>query len=85
MKKKNAEKKIWDVERFDVAFNGARKLTGKYKFENQARNNWTVAEWKKSRLAKSFPNAECDVLDGDGNVVLGMTTLATVRDSYSED
>lgn len=32
-----------------------------------------------------YPGLEVDILDGDGNVVDGRTTLATVRDSYIED
>ena len=91
-KVKNVEKKIWDVEGFDVCFkHGGKDVRGdksglpQYTYERSAKNDMTVAEYKKKRVDQNFPGYELDVLDGDGNPVPGQTKLSTVRDSYSED
>jgi hypothetical protein len=91
-KVKNVEKKIWDIEGFDVRikFNGRDLRSDKqglpqYNSKKASRNNWTVTEWKKKKFFLLYPGYDVDVLDGDGNVVTGQTTLASVRDSYLED
>ncbi len=93
MKVKNAEKRIWDVEGFDVRImkdgRDARSdgpIDGAYKFERQAKNDMTVIGWKTGRFKQlSFPNLDVEVLDADGNPAHGATKLGTVRDSYNED
>lgn len=91
---KNIEKKIWDIEEFDVArINGNGSNTRGYKvvpvnyssYNRKAKNGMTVSEWKKIRFSKTFPGYSVDVLDCDGNSVPGNTKIGTVRDSYSED
>lgn len=89
-KTKNVEKKIWDVEGFEVKF---KKEDGKdvrsdkgnipqYAKQRPAKNSMTVSEWKKNRFLTQYPGFEVEVIDGDGNSVPGQTTLGTVRDSY---
>jgi len=91
-KVKNVEKKIWDVEGFDVCFKyngkdvrGDKSGLPQYPYERSAKNDMTVSEYKKQRFDPNFPGFELDVLDGVGNSVTGQTKLSTVRDSYSED
>ena len=92
-KVKNVEKKIWDIEGFDVVIkhNGkdvrgdATGLPQYGPYEKMARNDMTVSEWKTNRFFKSYPGYEVDVLDGNGNVAVGHTKLFTVRDSYIEE
>ena len=91
-KVKNIEKKVWDIEGFSIRMkaNGKdirsdRSGLPQYQSGKASRNNWTVAKWKQEKFNSQYPGLEVDVLDGDGNVVDGRTTLATVRDSYIED
>jgi hypothetical protein len=91
---KNVEKRIWDVEQFDVIIRHAdgRDMRGdktglpQYPYERSAKNSITVAEWKETRFFRTYPGFEVDVLDGTGQIVeAGQTRLGTVRDSYSEE
>ena len=91
-KVKNVEKKIWDVEGFDVCFkHGGKDVRGdktglpQYSYDRCAKNEMTVAEYKKKRFGPNYPGYELDILDGDGNLVSGQTKLSTVRDSYAEE
>lgn len=90
---KNVEKKIWDVEGFDVTIkNNGKDLRGdktgitQYPFVKADRNQATVADWKARRFQGTYPGFEVDVLDGAGNIVsAGQTQLGTIRDSYQDD
>jgi hypothetical protein len=91
-KVKNVEKKIWDVEGFDIAFHqngkdvhGAKEGIPQYKYQKAAKNDMTVSEWKKGRFAQCYPGYEVVVYDGDGNEAAGQTKLGTVRDSYQDE
>ena len=91
-KVKNVEKKIWDVEGFDVAFcqngknvHGAKQGVPQYPYSNKVKNNQTVNDWKKNRFAENYPGFDVIVYDGDGKEVKGQTKISTVRDSYNED
>jgi hypothetical protein len=91
---KNVEKRIWDIEQFDVVIRHAdgRDMRGdktglpQYPpYERTANNSWTVSDWKGKRFLPTFPGFDVDVLDGTGQAVAGQTHLSTVRDSYSDD
>jgi len=91
---KNVEKRIWEVEQFDVAIKHAdgRDMRGdragipQYPpFERMAKNGLTVAAWRDKRFRPTYPGFEVDVLDGTGEPVAGLTLLSTVRDSYLEE
>ena len=93
-KLKNVEKRIWDIEDFDVVIrhSDGRDMRGDFTgmpqynhFERKAKNEMTVADWKAKRFAPSYPGLDIDVLDGSGNPAPGNMKLGTVRDSYSED
>jgi hypothetical protein len=93
-KLKNVEKRIWDIEGFDVIIRHADgrdmrgDLTGipQYShFERMAKNDMTVADWKAKRFAPYYPGFDIDVLDGTGTALPGHTKLGTVRDSYADD
>lgn len=92
-KVKNVEKRIWDIEGFDVIIKHGGKnkrsdatgLPHYTKYEKMAKNDMTVSEWKKNRFSPTFPGYTVDVLDGDGKVVSGHSKLGNVRDSYSDE
>lgn len=92
-KVKNIEKRIWDIEGFDIVIKHAGKdvrgdcggLPQYPQYDRMARNDMTVAEWKDARFFRAFPGYDVDVLDGNGNVVPGHTKLGGIRDSYSEE
>lgn len=89
---KNVEKKIWDVQDFDVDFKhpdgasvrGDKKDMPQYPKKNASKNDMTVKEWKDGHFKKIYPGFDCDVLLADGSVAHGSTKLGTVRDSYKE-
>lgn len=93
-KVKSVEKKIWDIEGFDIRFingtNGKDVRNDKsgmpqYKYERMAKNDMTVNEWKTNRFKAIYPGFDVEILNGDGELVPGQTKLGTVRDTYSED
>jgi hypothetical protein len=92
-KVKNVEKRIWDVEGFDVHIlhrdgrdvRGDLKGVPPYTFERAAKNDMTVREWKSNRFKHAYVGFKVEVIDGYGRRVPGNTKLGTVRDSYFED
>jgi hypothetical protein len=91
---KNVEKRIWDIEQFDVIIRHAdgRDMRGdrtgipQYPpYERMAKNSMTVSDWRAQRFHPNFPGFEIDVLDGAGETVPGNTHLSTVRDSYLDE
>jgi len=90
---KNVEKRIWDVERFDVVIKhedgrdmrGDRTGIPMYDYSMAAKDTMTVADWKQRRFKPNYPGLDVEVLDGYGNVVAGNTLLSTVRESYAEE
>lgn len=89
---KNVEKKIWDVQDFDVVFKtpdganvrGDKRDMPSYQGKRASKNDMTVKEWKEGHFKKMYPGYECDILMGDGEPAHGSTKLGTVRDSYQE-
>ena len=92
-KLKTVEKRIWDVEDFEIAFrqngrdvNGQRKHIPQYPYLNAAKHGMSVAEWKRQRFNHTYPGFDVAVYDGDGQeITAGQTLLGGVRDSYSDD
>ena len=90
---KNVEKKIWDVEKFEVIMRSAdgKDLRGnkrdmpQYPFSKKASGDMTVSEWKQNRFYPNYPGLEVDVLDVVGMAVIGQTKLKNVRATYNED
>lgn len=90
---KNVEKRIWDIEQFDVTIRhsdgrdmrGDRTGIPMYAFERMAKNSMTVAAWKEQRFKPTYPGFDVDILDAVGNAVAGNTLLSSVRDSYVDE
>lgn len=90
---KNVEKRIFDIEGFEVrirdangrALNRNSQIPMYPNYERQSQNNWRVSEWKEKKFNITYPRLKVDVLDGQGNVARGMRILGRVRDTYSED
>jgi hypothetical protein len=86
---KNVEKRIWDVEQFDVTIkhpDGRDMRSDKmgipqYPFERMAKNAITVAAWREQRFRPTYVGLDVDVLDRTGQPVAGNTLLSNVRDS----
>lgn len=90
-KVKNIEKKIYDVEGFEVTIRhdgkdvrGDMIMPVQYQGERMTRNSFSVSEWK-GKFNKQYPGYEVDVLKNDGTKASGQTKLSTVRDTYLED
>ena len=91
-KVKNVEKRIWDIEGFDVVIkSNGKDLRGdkqglkQFEGERASRNSWTVAEWKQKKFRLQYPGLDVDILDGEGMLADGRRTLGNVRDSYVEE
>lgn len=90
---KNVEKRIWDVEQFQVIIRHAdgRDMRGDrtgipmYPFERMAKSSMTVAQWKEQRFRPTYPGFDVDVFDAFGVPAAGNTQLSTIRDSYLEE
>jgi hypothetical protein len=90
-KLKNVEKKIWEIEGFDVRFThkgkdvrGDKKGIPQWEGKNHSRNDMTVKRWKE-KFKQQYPGYDVDVLDGNGDIVKGGMKLYKLRDTYSED
>ena len=89
-KVKNVEKKIWDVEGFDVVIrkdgkdvHGNKMGLPQWRGENRTKETSTVKDFEK-KFQQQYPGYEVDVLDGDGQAVHGNTLLKNVRDTYKD-
>jgi hypothetical protein len=89
---KNVEKRIWEVEGFDVKImseDGQMNIRGdkdcliQYPYERAASDDTTVSEWKTNRFKKTFANYEVQVLKSDNTLVSGQMKIGTVRDTYA--
>lgn len=88
---KNVEKRIYDVEGFEVVIRhdgkdvrGDKDLPVQYKGIRMTRNSFSVSEWKE-KFKKQYPGFDVDVLKNDGSKASGQTKLSTVRDTYLSD
>ena len=90
---KNVEKKIWDVEGFQVNFLSSqgknlrdnKRDMPQYPFTRKASGDMTVNEWKHNRFYPNYPGLEIEVLDVVNIPVAGQTKLKNVRATYSEE
>ena len=89
---KNVEDKIFEFEGFKAKFEyngkdvpGKKKDMPQYDYKSAATKTWTVAEWTKKRFKQKYPGYDVQVLDAEGNKVVGHSTLETVRKTYVKD
>ena len=90
---KNVEKKIWDVEGFQVnMLSGSgknlrdnKKDMPQYPFSRKAPGDMTVNEWKNTRFFPHYPGLDVEVLDVVNMPVAGQTKLKNVRATYMEE
>jgi len=87
---KNVERKVRQVEGFDVIVRGEdghdvradRRGIPQYSYTRRAKDDMTVQAWKHQRFWPSYPGFLVDVLDYAGQPVAGNTKLRTVRFDY---
>jgi hypothetical protein len=81
---KRVERDIKTVEGFDVVIHGDRANLPGYApiYARSARNAFSVADWKRARFEKHYPDCDVDVLRADGRVASDKTTLAKLRGEY---
>lgn len=90
-KVRNVEKKIFDVEGFEVTIKhdgkdvrGDMVLPTQYQGVRMSRNSFSVAEWK-NKFKRQYPGYDVDVLKNDGTKASGQTKLSTIRDTYLDE
>lgn len=90
-KVRNIEKKIYDVEGFEVVIKhngrdarGDMELPNQYRAQRMSKNSFSVGDWR-NKFKSQFVGMDVDVLKADGTKASGQTKLATVRDTYLED
>lgn len=89
---KNIEKRIFDIENFEVTIRSSDGkdlrsdfvLQKQYEAERMMRNSCSVSQWK-IKFSQQFPGLQVDVLSGDGTKARGNMKLSTVRDSYNSE
>ncbi len=89
-KVKAVESRIRNVEGFEVAvryYHGADVRGDKgnfpwYPYEQAAKGEATVADWKRTRFQPTYPGYDVEVRDRSGASVRGNTKLATLRQQY---
>lgn len=90
-KVKNVEKKIFDVEGFEVTIRCGGKdvrsdasLPKQYAGQRMTKNSASVSEFKE-KFRRQYPGFTVDVLKNDGLKASGQMKLSTVRDTYLDD
>lgn len=90
-KVKNVEKKIFEVEGFEVTImydgkdvRGDKDLPVQYKGMRMTKNDFSVSEWK-NKFKRQYPGYDVAVLKNDGTKASDQTKLSTVRDTYLDD
>ena len=90
-KVKNIEKKIYDVEGFEVVIKHEGKdvrsdasLPKQYAGQRMTKNSASVSDFKE-KFQRQYPGYTVDVLKSDGSKAAGQTKLSTVRDTYLDD
>ena len=85
---KNVEKRIYDIEGFEVIIKyngkdvrGDASLPTQYFAERMTRNSFSVSDFCE-KFQNQYPGYSVDVLKSDGAKASGQTKLATVRDTY---
>ena len=85
---KNVEKRIYDVEGFEVTIirdgknvRSDASLPTQYEAERMTRNSFSVSDFRE-KFQHQYAGYSVDVLKGDGTKASGQTKLATVRDTY---
>ncbi len=90
---KNVEKKIWDIEGFEVKIlssqgknlRGDKRDLPQYAYVRKISGESTVNDWKQNRFYISYPGLDVEVLDVVGISVAGNTKLKNVRKTYEDD
>jgi hypothetical protein len=90
---RNIEKRIFEVEGFEVKFmqngkdvRGDLDINAKqYCADYAAKNSYSVSNWITKRFSVQYPGYDVWVLNGDGTKAKGQAKLSTVRDSYNND
>lgn len=90
-KVKNVEKRIYDVEGFQVVIKkdgkdvrGDASLPNQYQAEKMSKNSFSVKEWQE-KFKRQYAGYAVDVLKSDGKKASGQMLLSTVRDTYLGD
>ena len=87
---KNVEKRIKEVEGFDVRIrhSNGRDMRGDktnlpmWPYDTKARRKFTVQDWKNIRFRRTYPTLRVKVLDPNGKSVNGKTLLWNLRSLY---
>ena len=91
-KLKNVEKRIFEIEGFEVVVkntegkdvHGNKEGFNQWDGRKQTKNSMTVNGFK-DKIEKKYQGYKVDVLDADGNVQSGNKLLGNVRDTYLEE
>ncbi|GHV54839.1 hypothetical protein FACS1894216_15670 [Synergistales bacterium] len=86
---KTVERKIKEVEGFDVKFfRNDRDIRSDltdipaYPYSNRAPDSNTVSDYVSNRFKKNYPGFDAKVYCADGSEAIGQTKLGTVRMTY---
>jgi len=87
---RNIEKRIFEIEGFEVKFvQNGKDVRGDYNInakqytaDKMAQNSFSVNEWIAKRFKVQYPGFDVWVLNNDGTRARGNTKLSTVRDTY---
>jgi len=93
MKIRNIEKRIFEIEGFEVKFyqNGKDVRSDldinakQYEGTRMAKNSFSVNDWIEKRFKPQYAGYDVVVLNGDGSKARGQTKLSTVRDTYIDE
>lgn len=90
-KVQNIEKRIYDIEGFEVDITkdgknvrGDLQLPKQYEASRMSKNSMTVGDWK-NKFKTQYPGYDVVVKKNNGDKASGQTKLSTVRDTYLGD
>ncbi len=90
---KNIEKRIFEIEGFEVKFiQNGKDVRGdlninanQYNADKMARNSYSVKDWIEKRFKKQYAGYDAWVLNSDSTRARGNMKLSTVRDTYIKE
>lgn len=88
---KNIEKKIYDVEGFEVTIRhdgkdvrGDATLPTQFAGQRMTKNSASVSDFR-NKFQRQYAGYNVDILKGDGSKAPGQMKLSTVRDTYLDE
>lgn len=78
------EKQVWEQDKVRIIIrDGLTTKVKEYTCKNAAQGNWRITQFVNSRIKPLVSGRDVVVVNGEGNIPHGATSLKTLRESYN--